>query len=113
MVAPTPTGTVEPAQNNGGRARSRVSAEPAPERGRRPEPAPDPARAPERAKTVVAEARASQLAWPLPLDDVADARQIAVLTLANADPGALQWLQAEIGEPPDPERIREADRALA
>jgi hypothetical protein len=126
VIAPKRTGTVKRAQNHGARTRSRVSAGPASERKRRPKLAPDPAPPPApapapasldleprtgkrratRPKTVVAAAQASQLAWPLPLDDVADARQNAVSALATADPGALQWLQSEIGEPPDPNRIR-------
>jgi tetratricopeptide (TPR) repeat protein len=120
LIAPKQTGTLEPAQNGAGPTRSRVSAKPASEPGRWPRPARDPAHAPEspdreqrrrkrraeRAKTAVVGAEESQLARPLPLDEVGDARQNAVLALASADPEALQWLQAEIGEPPDPDRVR-------
>jgi tetratricopeptide (TPR) repeat protein len=120
LIAPTQSGTIERAQNGAGPTPARVSARPASEPGRRPKPALDPARAPkspdreqrrrkrraERAKTVVAGAEESQLARPLPLDELGDARQNAVLALASADPEALQRLQAEIGEPPDPDRVR-------
>ena len=120
LIAPKPTEPFGRAPKHAGRTRSRVSARPASEPGRRPRPTPDSPptpespdsdqrrrrRRPERAKTAVAGAEESQLVRPLPLDEVGDARQKAVSALASANPKALQWLQAQIGEPPDRDRVR-------
>lgn len=44
---------------------------------------------------------------PLVLDDVGSWQRKAVLALAQDEPEALEWLRVEIGDPPDPDRIRD------
>ena len=51
-------------------------------------------------------AGSSRLARPLLLEDVGTWQRKSVVALAKDDPDALQWLLGEIGEPPDPARVR-------
>ncbi len=59
----------------------------------------------ESARSTEGAAEETQLARPLLLDDIGLWQRRAVVALASDDPEALRWLRAEIGEPPDPERV--------
>jgi hypothetical protein len=48
----------------------------------------------------------SQLARPILLDDVGSWQRKAVVALASQQPEALLWLRSEIGDPPEPDRVR-------
>ena len=48
----------------------------------------------------------TELARPLLIDDIGSWQRKAVVALAKDEPEALRWLQGEIGDPPDPDRVR-------
>src|ERR1700680_1675299 len=51
-------------------------------------------------------AQSERLAWPLLLDDIGAWQRKAVVALGESEPDALRWLLTEIGDPPEPHRIR-------